>query len=55
MLCEKYKPALIEAAITGAEPALAIRAHVDACPSCAAELAQHRSLIAAIDTNLIAR
>jgi anti-sigma factor RsiW len=52
MLCEKYKPALIEAAITGSEPAPAIRAHVGACPSCAAELAQQRSLVAAIDKNL---
>ena len=52
MLCEKYKPALIEAAITGADLPPAIRAHVDACPSCAAEFAQQHSLIAAIDTNL---
>jgi hypothetical protein len=52
MLCEKYKPALIEAAITGAELAPAIHAHVAACPSCAAELTQQRSLVAAIDANL---
>jgi anti-sigma factor RsiW len=52
MLCEKYKPALIEAAVTGEELTPVIRAHVAACPSCAAELAQQRSLIAAIDTNL---
>jgi hypothetical protein len=52
MLCEKYKPALIEAAITGAELVPAIHAHAAACPSCAAELAQQRSLVAAIDANL---
>lgn len=52
MLCENYKPALIEAAITGAEPAPAILVHVESCANCTAELAQQRSLIAAIDTNL---
>jgi hypothetical protein len=52
MLCEKYKPALIEAAITGAEPAPGIRAHAESCARCAAELAQQRQLIAAIDANL---
>ncbi len=52
MLCEKYKPALIESAITGADLAPAIRAHVETCPSCAAELVQQRSLIAATNTNL---
>jgi hypothetical protein len=52
MPCENYKPALIEAAINGAEPTPAVRAHAEACPSCAAELAQQRSLIAALDANL---
>jgi hypothetical protein len=52
MLCEKYKDALIEAAVTGDEMSLAIRSHVDGCSSCATELAQQRSLIAAMDTNL---
>jgi hypothetical protein len=52
MLCEKYKPALIETAITGAEPAPTIGAHVESCALCAAELMQQRSLIAAIDANL---
>jgi hypothetical protein len=52
MLCEKYKPALIEAAVTGDELAPAIREHVESCARCAAELAQQRSLIAAIDTSL---
>jgi hypothetical protein len=52
MLCEKYKPALIEAAITGAELAPAIRAHAESCAHCAAELTQQRSLVAAIDANL---
>ncbi|HEY4906255.1 MAG TPA: hypothetical protein VIH74_02305 [Candidatus Acidoferrum sp.] len=52
MLCEKYKPALIEAAITGTEPAPAVRVHAESCAHCAAELAQQRSLIAAIDGSL---
>jgi hypothetical protein len=52
MLCEKYKPALIGAAITGDELAPAIREHVESCARCAAEWAQQRSLIAAIDANL---
>jgi hypothetical protein len=52
MLCEKYKPALIEAAITGAELAPEVRSHAASCPTCAAELAQQRSLTAAIDVTL---
>lgn len=52
MSCEKYKSALIEAAVAGAEVSTAVRKHVTACPSCAAEFAQQQSLIAAIDTNL---
>jgi hypothetical protein len=52
MLCEKYKPALIEAAITGVEPTSAIREHVESCATCAAELTQQRRLIASIDANL---
>jgi hypothetical protein len=52
MLCEKYKLALIEAAVTGAVPSPAIRKHVESCALCAAEFARQRSLIAAIDTNL---
>ncbi|MBV9888581.1 MAG: hypothetical protein JO119_18710 [Acidobacteria bacterium] len=52
MLCEEYKPALIEAAISGAQLAPAIRTHVVGCPLCAAELAQQRSLVAAINANL---
>jgi hypothetical protein len=52
MLCEKYKSALIEAAITGTALPCAIRAHVESCSRCAAELTRQRSLIATIDTNL---
>ena len=52
MSCEKYQAALIEAAVTGDDMPPAVRAHAAACPSCAAELAQQRSLIAAIDANL---
>jgi hypothetical protein len=52
MSCEKYKVALIDNAATGAELPPALRAHVAACPSCAAELAQQRSLFAAIDSSL---
>jgi len=50
--CEKYKPALIEAAVTGAELTPEMRSHVTACTPCAAELSQQRSLLAAIDANL---
>ena len=52
MPCEKYKAALIEAASTGAELTPAPREHVAACPSCAAEFAQQRSLFAAIDSSV---
>jgi anti-sigma factor RsiW len=52
MPCEKYKPALIDAAVCSAELAPAIHAHVATCPSCAAELAQQRFLVGAIDTSL---
>jgi anti-sigma factor RsiW len=52
MSCEKHKVALIDSAVTGAEPTPEFRSHVAACTSCAAELAQQRSLIAAIDANL---
>ena len=52
MSCEKYKEALIEAAVDGDTLAPTVRTHVEACAECAAELAQQRSLIAAIDTNM---
>jgi hypothetical protein len=52
MSCEKYKAALIDNAANGAELAPALREHVAACPSCAAELAQQRSLFAAIDSGV---
>lgn len=52
MLCEKHKHALIEAAVTGGELAPRVRAHVEDCANCAAELRQQRSLVAAIDTNV---
>ena len=52
MLCEKYKDALIEAAVGGAELAPGVRAHVEAYPSCAVEFDQQRSLVGAIDANV---
>jgi hypothetical protein len=52
MLCEKYNEALIEAAVSGDELAPDVSAHVTACTSCAAELVQQRSLVAAIDGNV---
>jgi anti-sigma factor RsiW len=52
MSCEKYKSALIEAAADGAELTPELRSHVATCPSCAAELADQRSLVASIDANL---
>jgi hypothetical protein len=53
MSCEKYKTALIEAAITGADLTPEVRSHLAACPPCAAEQAEQRSLVAAIDANLL--
>jgi hypothetical protein len=57
MSCEKYKAALIEAAAIGKDAAsddalFAVRSHAESCPSCAAELAEQRSLLAAIDSRL---
>jgi hypothetical protein len=52
MLCEKYKPTLIEAAVSDADLPPAVRAHAESCATCAAELTQQRSLVAAIDANL---
>ena len=52
MSCEKYKAAVIDASVTGDETPSAVRAHAATCPSCAAELAQQRSLVAALDANL---
>jgi hypothetical protein len=52
MSCEKYKVALIEAATSDADLTPELRSHVATCASCAVELAQERSLIAAIDGNL---
>lgn len=57
MSCEKYKAALIGAAAIGEDAAsddasLAVRSHSESCRSCAAELAEQRSLLAAIDTSL---
>jgi hypothetical protein len=52
MLCEKYKEALIEAAVSGGELAPDVSAHVTACTSCAAELVQQRSLVGAIAADL---
>jgi hypothetical protein len=52
MSCEKYKVALIDSAVTGAEPTPEFRSHLAACTSCAADLAEQCSLIAAIDANL---
>jgi hypothetical protein len=52
MLCEKYKTALIDAAVTGDELSPEVRAHAESCASCAAELAQQRAIVAALDANL---
>ena len=57
MSCEKFQAALIAAAASGAESSPDPRAHAafehaKSCAYCAAELAQQRSLLAAIDTNL---
>jgi anti-sigma factor RsiW len=52
MSCEKFKAALIDAAASNTEPQGALRSHVESCESCAAELAEQRALIAAIDGSL---
>lgn len=52
MSCEHYKDSLVEAAATGAEPQGQLRAHLAACSSCRAALAEEQSLFASIDTGL---
>ena len=52
MPCEKYKDALIEAAVGGTALAPAVSEHVGSCAKCAAELEGQRSLIVAIDQGL---
>lgn len=51
MPCEQFEDALIEAAATGALQG-ELRAHLDACASCRAALAQEQSLFNAIDSGL---
>lgn len=52
MSCEKYKSRLLDFAL-GAEEA-DLRAHLDACPSCRAELAAQRALLEKIDRGVAA-
>jgi hypothetical protein len=52
MFCERYQEELIELAASSAEPAAALRTHLDACPSCRAALAGERALFAIIDSGL---
>jgi hypothetical protein len=55
MLCEKYKNALIDAAISGDELGPGVGAHVKSCAACEAELAEQRALAMAIDSNVSRR
>lgn len=52
MPCEPYQDALIEVAASGAEPQGELRAHLAACSTCRAALAQEQSLFSSIDTGL---
>jgi hypothetical protein len=52
MPCERYREALIEAAVVGEALSADLRAHVDACSSCRAAFAEEQQLSAAIDSGL---
>jgi len=52
MPCENYKDALIEAAVSGAEPQAELRIHLAACTSCRSAFAEEKSLFASIDSGL---
>ncbi len=52
MPCEHCKNALIEAAVSSAQPQGELRAHLDACASCRATFEQEHSLFASIDAGL---
>jgi hypothetical protein len=49
MPCEKYKSALVDLAISGAEPDSDLRAHLDGCNFCRAALRRERVLFSSID------
>jgi hypothetical protein len=52
MPCEHYKDALIEAAVSSAQPQGELRAHLDACAACRAAFEQEQSLFGSIDAGL---
>ena len=52
MPCELHKNALVEAAVTGAEPQGELRAHLAACTSCRTAFAGEQSLFFSIDAIL---
>jgi hypothetical protein len=52
MPCENYKDALIEAAVSGAEPQAELRAHLAACIACRTVFAEEQSLFTSIDAGL---
>lgn len=52
MPCEPYQNALIEAAATGLEPKVGLRAHLAACAACRTAFAQEESLFSSIDQGL---
>jgi len=52
MPCDHYKDALIEAAVSRAQPQGELRAHLDACASCRAEFEREQTLFASIDAGL---
>jgi len=52
MPCEQFKEALIETAISGAEPQGELRTHLNACASCRGVFAKEQSLFSAIDLGI---
>jgi hypothetical protein len=52
MPCENYKDAIIETAVSGAEPQAELRAHLAACAACRIAFAEEQSLFALIEAGL---
>jgi len=52
MLCDKYKEALIDAAVRNAAPSNALRQHIEVCAECRAVFAKEQVLCASIDSQL---
>jgi hypothetical protein len=52
MPCEKYQAALIDLAVSAAEPSGVLRAHLDACISCRSYIELERFLLAVVDSGV---